>query len=423
MRPYRAALDDFSDLPIRSIDDATPKNVIRHEYAYRDGAKLEDMGNGPREFSVTVLYTRARYDEGRELRAYLTGNREVSFVHPELGLLRGRIGGSRERHDDAMRKCEIAFEFIEEGVDESYIHASVDIVASMENTYVDSVAEQKELFAESLKSQLGAEAGDLLAAELEEDGSVLSQFGKLSVKARGAVKKISEGIDKIEDTLTTIKSPATSVLSLVEFGKTLPDRVVGEAAEVVERYVESVTELKSFPYRFAHELRRNIKELISNTTELAEELNFAGATRLAVEVAYIYDEDERNREKRRQLESQSLFDEDGKLVEVDPLPEVAVPIELERALMLTREWLQECVDANRDLRTPQAAALKLLEDYQRKLELDRVKTITLDQPMPMHLLCLQHNLPYATADRIWDLNPQLQNPTFCHGKVKVYESR
>lgn len=426
MRPYIGALDEYQNLPIRSIDDLTSKNIVKHEYAYRDGARLEDLGNGPLELSITVLYTRDRYDEGREFREYLRENREVSFVHPELGLLRGRIGDSRERHDEASRKCEISFTFIEDGISESYVRAQVDVVAAMERTYVESIAEQKERFAESLKEQLGAEAGDLLAAEvaeLDENSSIISQLGKLSVKARAAVKKIDAGRKKIDAVLKEIENPTNSVLGLVEFGKTLPDRVIGEAAKTIERYVEAVKELKAFPYRFAHELKRNVKELISNTTELAEELNLAGATRLAVELAYIYDEDERNRETVRQLESQPPFDEFGNLVEVDPLPSVAVPVELERALMLTREWLQECVDTNRDLRTPQEAALTLLKDYERKLQLDRVKTITVDQPTPLHLLCLQHGLPYATAERIWDLNPDLENPTFCKGKVKIYDGR
>jgi hypothetical protein len=81
------------------------------------------------------------------------------------------------------------------------------------------------------------------------------------------------------------------------------------------------------------------------------------------------------------------------------------------------------VDTDRDLRTPQEAALTLLKDYERKLQLDRVKTITVDQPTPLHLLCLQNGLPYAMAERIWDLNPDLENPTFCKGKVKIYDAR
>lgn len=423
MRPYIGALDEFQNLPIRSIDDMTSKNIVKHEYAYRDGASLEDLGNGPLELSVTMLYTRGRYDEGRDLREYLRENRQVSFVHPELGLLKGRIGDSRERHDEASRKCEISFTFIEDGISESYVRAQVDVVAAMERTYVDSIAEQKERFAESLKEQLGAEAGDLLAAEVDSELSLISQLGKLSVKTRKAVNTIDKGLDKVDSIIDKAEVGADSVIKLVNWGLTIPDRIVKASAEVVERYVEAVKSLKKFPYRFAHELKRNVKELIANTSELAGELNLAGATRLAVEIAYIYDEDERNRETVRQLESQSPFDEFGNLVEVDPLPSVAVPVELERALMLTREWLQENVDAHRDLRTPQEAALTLLKDYERKLQLDRVKTITVDQPTPLHLLCLQHGLPYASAERVWDLNPDLENPTFCQGEVKIYDGR
>jgi prophage DNA circulation protein len=191
---------------------------------------------------------------------------------------------------------------------------------------------------------------------------------------------------------------------------------------MVELHVQAVKSLKKAPYRFAFDLGKSIAALKQNVAEFADELTFAGAMRGATEIAKIYDADEVARETVRAIEQQSMFDGDGRIIEREAAPAIATIVEIERSLAHTRERLHECVVIDRSMRSPQAAAHALLEHVKRiKLELERVVEIYEPHPMPLHVICVKHDLSYAVAERILSLNPQIQNPTFCQGTIKIYE--
>ena len=54
-----------------------------------------------------------------------------------------------------------------------------------------------------------------------------------------------------------------------------------------------------------------------------------------------------------------------------------------------------------------------------KLKRERIVTVRIQDPIPVHLLCMQYGLPYMAAERICAIN-NFWCPNFIGGEVKIY---
>ena len=54
-----------------------------------------------------------------------------------------------------------------------------------------------------------------------------------------------------------------------------------------------------------------------------------------------------------------------------------------------------------------------------KLEREKILTVVLDNPMPLHLVCLRYGLPYNYAERLSSINT-IPQPNFTDGEVSIY---
>jgi prophage DNA circulation protein len=54
-----------------------------------------------------------------------------------------------------------------------------------------------------------------------------------------------------------------------------------------------------------------------------------------------------------------------------------------------------------------------------RLEREKMIAVTLDNPMPLHLVCLKYGLPYTDAERLLRIN-NIRQPNFTNGEVLVY---
>jgi hypothetical protein len=94
--------------------------------------------------------------------------------------------------------------------------------------------------------------------------------------------------------------------------------------------------------------------------------------------------------------------------------------QLERSLAEVRAEIQAAVELARGQESLKTAALALLEHVsQVKLERDRILMLTLENPLPLHLVCLRQGLPYRYAERILSIN-RIAHPSFTQGEVAVY---
>ena len=83
--------------------------------------------------------------------------------------------------------------------------------------------------------------------------------------------------------------------------------------------------------------------------------------------------------------------------------------------------LQEAIDLARSMVALRAMALALLNHVNRiKLDRENMVAVELDNPMPLHLICLRYGLPYGAAERLLAVNTTVINPNQTAGEVLVY---
>lgn len=413
--------DDFTDLPLVSVEDQRSRSVVEHEFPHVNGAKLEDLGGRARRFRCLAVFSRRRYDEGRRFAEYLDANRRVSFVHPEHGLLQCRCVEQGERHDDALRRREVSFTLVEENTTASAEEAALDIVPSIERAFVQSQAEQKRRFEDALRASVGTDANDILAATIHPELPILSQLQGINVASRQVIAAIDDGLEEIAAMAPSVASPADSPLGLVTWGETIADCVIYKTAETIEAYAVSLASVRGSPSRFAELMVAAFDTLAASTDALSDVLTIGSASRAALEMAGSYELDQQNRDRVRQLEQTPAFDAQGRYVRLEPPPAIEPASQLEQSLATVHELIQRAISIDRSQRALQDSARKLTEHVERiKLELHRVITVKADYAMPLHLICTANGLPYSTADRVLALNPGIVNPSFCVGDVRIY---
>jgi hypothetical protein len=94
---------------------------------------------------------------------------------------------------------------------------------------------------------------------------------------------------------------------------------------------------------------------------------------------------------------------------------------------MVRQDIQVAIDQVRsELGTPSIiqslenmAEILLNHVNQIKLQREKIITIRVDNPIPVHLLCLQYGLSYMAAERVCAIN-DFWCPNFCQGEVRMY---
>lgn len=92
---------------VQSVEDRGEKALCVHEYPYRSGAEVEDLGRKPRVIPVTAIFWGVAYES--RIKALVAAFEEAGpgeLIHPVFGSLtvavrRWQIQHSAERHDYA----------------------------------------------------------------------------------------------------------------------------------------------------------------------------------------------------------------------------------------------------------------------------------------------------------------------------------
>ena len=116
----------------------------------------------------------------------------------------------------------------------------------------------------------------------------------------------------------------------------------------------------------------------------------------------------------------TAFDIAGTYMQPQEVTPVLTVKELDKCLAVVREAIAAAVEADRSQENLKTMARDLLSYVTVvKLERDRLVRIVLDNPMPLHQVCLMRGLPYAFAERILAVN-SIPNPNFTSGEIDVY---
>lgn len=196
---------------VQSVEDRGEKALCVHEYPYRSGAEVEDLGRKPRVIPVTAIFWGVAYES--RIKALVAAFEEAGpgeLIHPVFGSLtvavrRWQIQHSAERHDYAT----VTFEAVEAVTDNPFFGA----------TSSRSLAEQALAdISSSLDEALGLSESEL--------GKTLGQWADTAANIKARVETELQGV---LDVLDSGRSVVRSVLSYVD----VPAAFVADAQAVV----------------------------------------------------------------------------------------------------------------------------------------------------------------------------------------------
>jgi prophage DNA circulation protein len=132
--------------------------------------------------------------------------------------------------------------------------------------------------------------------------------------------------------------------------------------------------------------------------------------------------DEDNLRAQVTLEGSVTFDSQGnrlgKQVGGGAMP--ATPDQVGRLVQASRQLISDAMPYTSAPQPMAELALALHRQYRDRLaQFETIREITVVVPTPLHLICLQHGLPYNTAERLALLNG-MRNPSFTEGTVRLY---
>ncbi|GAA5102790.1 DNA circularization protein [Wohlfahrtiimonas larvae] len=86
---------------VLAIEDAVERSIVEHQYAYSEGADLEDMGSTGREVTITAIFYGDRYESSLGgLLDYCEVRESGLLVHPVMGRMPNmQLFSARFRHE------------------------------------------------------------------------------------------------------------------------------------------------------------------------------------------------------------------------------------------------------------------------------------------------------------------------------------
>ena len=423
----------LNGIPIQceTIEDRSEKALAVHELPDQDRVILEDMGLKAWKVRLRCYFWDETYDNHSLLLGELRNQKSFELDHPAYGLMQGSVESIAVRHDDRLRTAEIDISFVE-GETESEPVLVMDVKGETETAYVEGLSQAQDTFQEDVKEGLGAEASGILSQTLDPQKGILEQFTGISRLARNYVKTVDGLVSRIEAKLQTITTPANALVSTINFSTNLPGRVLGAIARVASRYSTLCLAIEDAPDRFIQSYKDGITALENElfTDDAVGAKNFSPLLKKAfksvtaleagAQVGSAFSADEQARLARKDREYVKSFDALGKYLNPEPLEPVMDVREIETTLYMVREMLADAVADARQNQALKDMALSLERHaVEIKIERAKIKTVTLDNAMPLHLVCLKYGLPYNMADRILALNT-VKNPNYCTGDVDIY---
>jgi prophage DNA circulation protein len=420
MSRYRAAIDGY-EFDCETLDDSFRNAIACYRYPYRDGAETEHMGQEERVIRIRAFWLEELYGGHFAFLEHLKSRELFELSHPVYGLVTGRVEQVDVRHDDRQETAEADISFIQDLASQETAVFSREVQAEAEEEYITGQTELQNSFSETTRLALGAEAGAVLALELDPEAGILEQITGITTAARTWLKTVETWVTTLQTQAAAVANPANSLIAMIDYGSQLPGRVIGTLARTAERYALLSASLRGAPARYLRNLNTSLDDLAAASGAFAGHTRVAGAQRLGLEAATLYHQDEGARDGQRRREAAgSAFDILGNYSAPEPVAAVMTVRELEQSLADVRGAIQAAVDADRSQQALKSMARQLLEHVATvKLERERIVRIELPNPMPLQMVCLMRGLPQAWAERILAINA-IRKPNFTAGEIDVY---
>lgn len=428
MTRYKAKLDGF-DLLIEDSGtaDTWEKNVPEYDIPFASGAHTDGLGVRARHIQFTTVWFNDSYEMHEAFIAHCLLDSINTLIHPKYGQIKGRVKSVQAVHRDNPQLVKIDVAFVEDADPDVEPVYTPDLVAIVDQSIAAAQLSEMERFASDVNANMGPAGAAILAVALDPELGILGQIQGLSTAGRIWINKIETAVSAIDAAFANITNPVESLLSTIDYGTTLPGRVIGSVARSVERCALAVKKTNDSPLAFMYAFRGAAETLLSSSGDLAKYVVSGIPQLTAVVMAELYSADQKQRDELLKQESQDVWGNDGTLKYIPVLPSVLTINDIEMSIKSYRETAQAAIDSIRtDLGSPELIKniniiCKNLSDYVDSIKLNRERMIEIDvmDPVPVHLLCLQYGLPYTAAERICAIN-NFECPNFVSGKVKMY---
>lgn len=408
-----------------STADSVQRSLARHEYPFRQGGELDDMGRKARECPLVAVFFGPQYET--ELKAFLTAldaGGEGELVHPVFGSLPVMVAGYDAPHKaDEPDSCRVKVTFVESGQDNPFFNGAstpggkADAAAASAGSAMDAAREASGVgFSTWVQEQLASMPGAGVLAVIGGVFSVAAAMYQdiaggfdlainyldfpqaLLAQMEGAVAK-AKTVAGLDDTQLTNKFRGWQRLSGLLSG-------VGVSGKRKQSTGTGAQNMPGSPAPAAPPTpaEQDIRENLNLTTP---------AGQAAAHVAVI----------ANVAEAAVVVEAVGELLRDEATHPTLNPVEVETIVSDTRSRLQECILLARAVYPPRHAsplATRLQDAALAVQDLGRA-VINLRPPLVGHGIeaaCNHHLLAHrlygdhTRADELLRLNPQVRTPNF-----------
>ena len=243
---------------------------------------------------------------------------------------------------------------------------------------------------QALATILPAEDLAAVSTALDAGQGLLTQMQGFTSTTRAAVAEVEKYLSAAEATANEVVSPVNSLQATLTYGQALPGRILGSLSGVLERTARLYDSLWNYPSQFINKLNLAFSDLEGSYQDLAD-----GATSPAGQSAGSVMRDHLSLacasawRWRRLLYMQRMTARQK--MPKSPDVEVMTINELEATLAVVRTRLAAAVTIARDVDSLKAMSAALLTQVNHvRLQREKMITVVLDNPIPLHLACLVH---------------------------------
>lgn len=155
------------------VDDSGDKSLAIHQAPYANDAVIHDMGNNPKNISMTAIIDGADYEQALEaLLDALEAKGAGELIHPIFGAITAICASHRVKHDsEIVDGCTVEMQFVQTKAERSIQHFMPEPMPAANQT-ADSIilaapSEELTIYQEQLTA-IGSEAAGAQARSIPE---------------------------------------------------------------------------------------------------------------------------------------------------------------------------------------------------------------------------------------------------------------
>lgn len=215
----RASFDGI-EFDVAEVTDSLGRRLARHNFPWRDGADLDDMGAKEREVSLRAIFFGNDYLINLDLitRAHFSGETAV-FVHPVFGEFDAKIESMSITHSvDASNYAEVDIAIVQDGIDVFLpeLQESKEALKDEIETLAGEIGIEATLLELSKSTSFVDDIGNFIDGITDFVGDIDRQINSLRDRAKTAIAEAREkyGINDIQTLLEKVNAATYAVQKL-----------------------------------------------------------------------------------------------------------------------------------------------------------------------------------------------------------------